>query len=201
MISFLLASIGLTLSPGPDIIYVFTQSMANGKKIAITIASGLVSGILIHTSIVAFGIGFLIQQNQNIFLLLKIFGCCYLLFLAFQVYKSQDEPLILTTDQTHKTHFEAFKKGFIMNVLNPKVTLFFLAFLPSFIPKNSKNMVFDTFVLGFIFMLQAIIVFSLVSILADKLADKWRESQNFNRVMKCVQIFVFISIAGLLWFT
>lgn len=196
---FLLASISLTLSPGPDIIYVLTQSMANGKQRGIAIALGLVSGIIVHTTLVAFGVALLIKQNDYLFVLLKLFGSIYLLFLGYQVYKSSSAIVIDVAEKTNKTFVSAFKKGFIMNVLNPKVTLFFLAFLPSFIPKNSQNIVFDTYVLGVIFMFQAIVIFVIVSFLADKLFKKWRNHQTFGVIMKYIQIIVFISLVLFLW--
>jgi threonine/homoserine/homoserine lactone efflux protein len=196
---FLIASITLTLSPGPDIIYVLVQSMANGRQRGMAIACGLVTGVLVHTSLVAFGVAILISQHEILYTLLKFFGSGYLLYLAFQVYNSETNIALVETQKSQKTFLEAFKKGFVMNVLNPKVTLFFLAFLPSFIPKHSENIILDTYVLGFLFMFQALIIFILVSILADKLFKKWRNHQTFGLFMKYIQIIVFISLALFLW--
>lgn len=199
--TFLIASIVLTLSPGPDIIYVLVQSMTNGKKRGMAIALGLVSGIIIHTTLVAFGVAVLIKQNEFLFILLKAFGTIYLINLAYQVYKS-DAKIELNLDvKSSSTFLEAYRTGFIMNVLNPKVTLFFLAFLPGFLPKDSSSIVLDTYFLGFLFMIQAIVIFGLVSFLANQLALKLRYHPVFNVVMKWVQIIVFLCIAGLLWFT
>lgn len=196
---FLLSSIALTISPGPDIVYVLTQSIANGKQRGIAIALGLVSGIIIHTSLVAFGVAFLISQHEFLLHLIKLFGSTYLLYLAYQVYKSEPLNTIDESMKSKKSFISAFKKGFIMNVLNPKVTLFFLAFLPTFIPKNSSNIIFETYQLGFIFMLQALVIFVLVSLLADKLSYKIRNNLVFNHIMKWVQIIVFVCLALFLW--
>lgn len=199
--TFLIASIVLTLSPGPDIIYVLVQSMANGKKRGMAIALGLVSGIIIHTTLVAFGVAILIKQHEFLLILLKAFGTFYLIFLAYQVYKSNAKVDLNIDAKSSSTFFEAFRTGFIMNVLNPKVTLFFLAFLPSFLPKDSSSVVLDTYFLGMLFMLQAIIIFGVVSLLADQLALKLRHHPVFNVIMKWAQVIVFLCIAGLLWFT
>jgi threonine/homoserine/homoserine lactone efflux protein len=88
LIAFLTASVLLTLSPGPDIIYVLVQGMSNGKKYGIITTLGLVSGIIIHTSLVAFGVSAVIKQSETLFLLIKILGAAYLFYLAWQVYKS-----------------------------------------------------------------------------------------------------------------
>jgi threonine/homoserine/homoserine lactone efflux protein len=82
---FLIASITLTLSPGPDIIYVLVQSMANGRQRGMAIAFGLVTGVLVHTSLVAFGVAILISQHEILYTLLKFFGSGYLLYLALKL--------------------------------------------------------------------------------------------------------------------
>ena len=131
LLPFLTASILLTLSPGPDIIYVLMQSICNGKKDGIITALGLVTGIIIHTSLVAFGISAIIKESETIFLIIKIAGAAYLLFLAYKIYKSDPEVSLDQEKVSSKSFFSLYKTGFIMNVLNPKVTIFFLAFFYS----------------------------------------------------------------------
>ena len=94
LFQFTLSSIILTLSPGPDIIYVLTQSISNGKRYGIITAFGLVSGIIVHTSLVYFGIALLIQKNPVLFDGLKYLGAGYLFYLAFQVYRSNPEQTV-----------------------------------------------------------------------------------------------------------
>ena len=127
LISFIGASMLLTIMPGPDIIYVLVQSATNGKKYGIATSLGLVSGIIVHTSLVAFGVSAIIKQSESIFFMIKLFGALYLLYLAYITYKSNDEVL-LNTKAEKKGLLKLFKQGFIMNVLNPKVSIFFLAF-------------------------------------------------------------------------
>ena len=91
LIPFLTASILLTFSPGPDIIYVLVRSIAYGAKQGVATAFGLVSGIIIHTSLVAFGVSAIIRQSDTTFLIIKILGALYLLYLAYQVYRSNPE--------------------------------------------------------------------------------------------------------------
>jgi threonine/homoserine/homoserine lactone efflux protein len=89
LIPFITASIILTISPGPDIIYVLVQSIANGRKAGIMTTLGLVSGILIHTSLVAFGVSAIIKESESFFLAIRIFGALYLFFLAFKVFSAE----------------------------------------------------------------------------------------------------------------
>lgn len=196
--TFLLASIALTLSPGPDILYVLTQSISNGKKYGITTAAGLVSGILVHTSLIALGVSAVIKQSELIFLAIKILGACYLLWIAYQVYKSPASIDLKSNDKKRKSLLALVQQGFIMNVLNPKVTLFFLAFFPGFIDEKLGNVTQQIYVLGFIFMLQAFVIFSLVSVLADRLTIFIRQNQKFADFLKWFQIIVFAVIAVLI---
>lgn len=195
LFQFTLSSIILTLSPGPDIIYVLTQSISNGKRYGIITAFGLVSGIIVHTSLVYFGIALLIQQNPVLFDGLKYLGAGYLFYLAFQVYRSNPEQTVNMQKQKGvKSDWALYLKGFVMNVINPKVSLFFLAFLPGFIKPELGNVGVQIFRLGAIFMVQAFLIFSMVSLLADKSTIFLRENQRFQPTMRILQIIVFIGL-------
>lgn len=191
---FLTASILLTLAPGPDIIYVLVQSISNGKKQGIFTSLGLVSGIIVHTSLVAFGISALIAASENLFFIIKLFGACYLFYLAFQVFKSDAKVAFSSEGVPNKTGWELFKQGFVMNVLNPKVTIFFLAFFPGFLWDSEGNTVYQFYLLGFLFMLQALLIFVTVSFLAGKISTYLKNHPNSGTVMKWTQILVFIGI-------
>ncbi len=195
VISFLLASIALTISPGPDNIYVLMQSISHGKKYGIATAFGLVLGIIIHTSLIAFGVSAIIQNSPKLFFAIKLVGAIYLLYLAYNVYKNSLEIDLNSGGIPKRTVGELIKQGFIMNVLNPKVTIFFLAFFPAFINTSAGNTKQQIFVLGFLFMLQAFIIFSTLSIVADKTTSFLRENKKFETILKWVQIIVFVGIA------
>lgn len=194
LIPFLTASILLTLAPGPDIIFVLVQGMSNGKRYGIITALGLVSGIVIHTSLVAFGISILITESEILFQIIKILGAAYLFYLAFQVSKMEVSTGFSTEVVPKKKLFSLYKQGFLMNVLNPKVAIFFLAFFPGFLWNPEGNIVLQFYTLGFIFMLQAFIIFSTVSILAGKIAIYLKKHQKSGIVFKWLQVVVFIGI-------
>jgi len=184
----------LTLMPGPDIIYVLVQSITNGKKYGIVTALGLVSGILIHTSLVAFGISAILKQSENLYFTIKLFGAFYLMYLAFQTYKSTDE-IFLDSKTTKKNLINLYKQGFIMNVLNPKVSIFFLAFFPGFLYSTTQNTIIQFYVLGTLFMLQALLIFSMVSMLSGYFASYLKNHPTFNTKLKWFKILIFIAIA------
>jgi len=196
LIQFLLSSMVLTISPGPDIIYVITQSISNGKKYGIYTSAGLVCGILIHTTLVYLGVSLLIRENPILFTGLKYLGAIYLLYLAYQVYRSDSNQQI-DFDQkvTKKSPSSLFVQGFVMNVLNPKVTLFFLAYFPGFIEPNKGQVALQTYELGLVFMIQAFLIFSILAVLADRFTAYIRKNRNFQPIIKWAQLLVFIGLA------
>ena len=133
LITFSLATFALAISPGPDNIFVMMQSMVHGKKYGLATVAGLMTGCIIHTTLVAFGISELIKQSEYIFFGIKLFGALYLFYLAYKVFRSDSNINLDQSEVSKKSVLELFKEGFLMNVLNPKVTIFFLAFFPGFL--------------------------------------------------------------------
>lgn len=199
LIPFLMASILLTLSPGPDIIYVLSQSLVGGYKKGVIIVLGLVSGIVIHTSLVAFGVSLIIKNSEILFWSIKIAGALYLLYLAYKVYSSPNPSFARDKSVNSTKSFLAdFKTGFIMNILNPKVTIFFLAFFPGFLWDTDKDLVMQFYILGGVFMLQAFVIFTLVALLSDKLSLILFKTSNSYRFLKWFQILTFVAISILI---
>lgn len=194
LLPFLLASIGLTISPGPDILFVLVQGIVNGRKHGVVTALGLVTGIIVHTSLVAFGVSALIRESETLFLLIKLLGALYLFYLAFTVYKSK-VSIDLSPEEVDKRSLSSlFRKGFLMNVLNPKVAIFFLAFFPGFLWEPEGNTIFQFYVLGFLFMIQAYVIFSLVASLAGKISGYLGKHPDSGEVFRWLQILVFAGI-------
>ncbi len=160
---FLTASILLTLAPGPDILYLLTKSLADGARAGIILACGLVSGIIFHTTLVMVGVAALIKNSETALLLLKIFGAAYLLFLAFGAFKSAragKKQLGIRNEKLGiKRPLQLYKRGVLMNVLNPKVLLFFLAFLPQFVNLNADGASLQILFLGVTFDVKSVVMF------------------------------------------
>lgn len=198
LFSFAIATSLLALSPGPDNIFVLTQSIVNGKKFGLATVFGLISGCLVHTTLLAFGVSAILKESENLFFAIKLFGAIYLLYLAYKVYKS-DATIILSNEQVaKKTTTQLFKQGFIMNVLNPKVSIFFLALFPGFLFSDTISTVLQFYVLGFIFMAVSLIIFSTIAILAGTISEKIKENKKIGFYLKWMQIVVFVVIAVLI---
>lgn len=198
LISFVLSTAALAISPGPDNIFVLTQSIVNGKKYGLATVLGLMTGCIIHTTLVAFGVSEIIKANDHLFFAIKLAGAVYLLYLAYMVYKSDAEIAFSTENVQKKSTLQLFKTGFWMNVLNPKVTIFFLAFFPQFLFSKTINTVYQFYVLGGLFIVVSFVIFSSVAILAGKISDLIKKNEKIGVFLKWLQIVVFIGIALLI---
>ncbi|MAC65749.1 MAG: lysine transporter LysE [Flavobacteriaceae bacterium] len=194
LIPFLTATMLLTLAPGPDIIYVLVQGMVNGKKHAIVTALGLVSGVVLHTTLVAFGVSAVIKQSETIYLIIKCLGAAYLFYLAYKVFQSNPDIAFSAEGIKQKSLFALYRQGFIMNVLNPKVTIFFLALFPGFLWDPEGSTVLQFYILGGVFMCQALLIFTLVAILAGNISKYLQKHRKSGVILKWTQIFAFIAI-------
>ncbi|NCT09211.1 MAG: LysE family translocator [Flavobacteriia bacterium] len=198
LISFVFATSILAISPGPDNIFVLTQSIVNGKKYGFATIFGLMTGCLIHTSLVAFGVSALIKENENLFFVLKLFGAIYLIYLAYKVFKSDTKIIFSTQNVSLKTTTQLFKTGFLMNVLNPKVTIFFLAFFSQFLFSHEISMILQFYILGLIFILVSFVIFGGIALLGGKVSTYLMHQNNIGLVIKWAQIVVFVGIALLI---
>lgn len=198
LISFVFATSALAISPGPDNIYVLMQSIVNGKKYGLATVAGLISGCLVHTTLVAFGVSAIIKENETLFFIIKLFGALYLLYLAYKVYKSDAKVSLGSQSIPKKSIPQLYKQGFIMNVLNPKVSIFFLAFFPGFLFSETMSTVTQFYVLGLLFMLVSFIIFSAIAILAGSISEYIKQHKNIGLYLKWLQIVVFVAIAILI---
>ena len=195
LISFVLAVSFLAISPGPDNIFVLMQSVVHGKKYGISTIAGLMSGCLVHTTFVAFGVSTIIKENNTIFLVIKLLGAIYLFFLSYSVFKGDATITMITHNIQKKTPFQLFKMGFMMNVLNPKVTIFFLALLPGFLFSNELSTVVQFYVLGGVFILVSFVIFSTIAYLGGSISERIQQNKQIEVWLKWMQIIVFIGIA------
>lgn len=194
LLTFVLATAALSISPGPDNIFVLIQSITNGKKYGIATVAGLMTGCLVHATLLAFGVSAIIKQNPNLFFVIKLFGAIYLFYLAFKVFKGSGDLEISNGDVAKKSLGALYKQGFIMNVLNPKVTIFFLAFFPGFLFSDSINIVIQFYVLAAIFIVVSFTIFSAIAILSGTISKYIRENKHLGKILKWLQIIVFVAI-------
>ncbi len=199
--TFMIASAALAISPGPDNIFVLMQSMANGKKYGLAVVAGLMSGCFVHTTLVAFGVSVLIKQSDVLFFMIKLLGALYLFFLAYKVFKS-DAAIQLSGETVEKKSLgQLYRQGFIMNVLNPKVSIFFLAFFPGFLFSDTLSNVWQFYVLGTLFVIVGTIVFGSIAILSGAISEYIKKNAKVGTVLKWLQIIVFIGIGIFILFS
>lgn len=200
IISFFLTSLALTIAPGPDIIYVLSTSLTKGKSYGIATAIGLSSGLLFHTALLAFGVSTLIVSIPWLFVAIKIFGTLYLLRIIYQLYKEPVTPITVNKiPNSKKNVFEQVQQGLIMNVLNPKIMLFFLSLFPTFLHPEWGNLKFQIFTLGSIFMLQALLVFSSMAVLSGYVSRFLLKNDYLRAYLNYFQIAVFIALIVFMW--
>ncbi len=193
LIYFIAASAALTFLPGPDIIFVLTQSISQGKIAGIATASGLCTGVLVHTTAAALGVSAIVYQSALAFTVLKYLGAAYLLYLAWQALREGDR--VLSSGPAQITDFRAlYKKGIFMNVLNPKVALFFLAFLPQFVNLEAGGVSTQMILLGIIFMVQALLIFSVISVFAGTIGNKILERPGIGKYINWGKAGIFTAI-------
>lgn len=176
IISFLGAAILLTVMPGPDILFVIAQSISQNAKAGIYTALGLCTGLLVHISAAIIGISAIIYSSATIFTIVKFAGAIYLLYLAICAFRAPSSAISLS-EKRAIAYSKLYKKGIIMNILNPKVSIFFLALLPQFVQGNT-HVPMQMLILGFTFLIQAFIIFSTVSILSSSIG-RWLAKSSF----------------------
>lgn len=226
-IYFLVSSVLLTIAPGPDNLYLLAKSISDGAKQGITLAAGLASGIIFHTTLVIVGVAAVIASTPVAFQLLKYLGAFYLFYLARQAYSAKPQPgkkmptkqsslntndsenngaktsdstapLHTTSNQSKASGFANFRKGLLMNILNPKVLLFFLAFLPQFINPAGADPGVQVAIMGLTFSLQAFVIFTIIALCAGKLGELFNKNENSQIIMNKIQGLVLLIIGGFL---
>ena len=185
---FLISSLALTLMPGPDILFVVNQSL-DKKKNGIITSLGLCTGLIFHTMFLVFGLSALIESNNDLITFLKYFGTIYLFYLAYLEIKSENK---VNTNLNSKL----FLRGLYMNLINPKVLIFFIAYFPNFLFSDTLKISNQFLLLGFVFIFQALLVFISVSLISNKLI-KYISMDAKNISLKYFKSLIFI-IIGLL---
>ncbi|PCI21248.1 MAG: threonine transporter RhtB [Piscirickettsiaceae bacterium] len=188
---FIVASLLLAISPGPDNLFVLTQSALYGKKAGILITLGLCTGLAIHITMVALGVAVVFQATWAL-TALKVFGASYLTYLAYITLTDEPSTVKHSPPLTGSAYY---KRGIIMCSTNPKVSLFFIAFLPQFIPTNTNSYISDVVILGSIFATIALLVFSGIAYAGGKLQKRLERSPRIQLSLNKIAAGVFFLLA------
>jgi RhtB (resistance to homoserine/threonine) family protein len=174
--TFLLAGILLNITPGNDTIFILTRSMAHGRKAGIMSVLGISTGSLIHTTMAAFGLSLIIAKSLLVFNTIKLAGAAYIIYMGFQMVTHRKQLNIRGSGTDGAVNYwQVYRDGVVTNVLNPKVALFFIAFLPQFIDPGFRQPVLSFLILGITFTITGLIWCVTLAVFASAIFVKLRE--------------------------
>lgn len=199
--AFTIASLILTLTPGPDMTLFVGRSLSQGRAAGLASLFGASTGVVIHTLLAAFGISALIQASPNGFLALKVVGALYLLWLAVQAIREVSSFSLEETKSSPKSLTSNWLTGIGINMLNPKIILFFITFLPQFISSEDPNATGKMIFLGFYFILIATSCCVMIVYAVDKFANALKQNPKVTRAIDYLFAGVFSAFAIRILFT
>ena len=199
LISFIFSCFALAISPGPDNIYLTTLTSMSGKIAGFSFLLGLITGCFIHTILLAFGLNEFVIKYDLFFEIIKYSGVFYLTYLSYETYKLEIFNFHLKKNNDKVSNY--FKRGVLMNLLNPKVFLFFTLFFPNFIYSEIYSFKLQIFSLGIIFIVVTFIVFGLIILFSNFIHKKFSSNNRFKIFAKYFNILVLLFIALLILFT
>jgi len=172
-ILFLSTSLLLAITPGPDNLYVLMQSARYNQRTGLFITLGLCTGLVLHSLAVAFGLSALIVASPLTFSTIKLAGAAYLAYLAWQAFQA-DALSLQDQDRSQPvlTYGQFYRQGIVMNITNPKIALFFLAFLPQFVDLAKDNVATQILQIGAMFIVVTLLVFSVIILLSARI-KRW----------------------------
>jgi threonine/homoserine/homoserine lactone efflux protein len=178
MTVYVLASLALIATPGQDMIYVITRSLAQGRLAGVASAVGVCIGILVHTALAALGVSAILHSSEALFFTLKIAGAAYLVYLGIRMLFAREAAMLHAADGNRRSLVALAWQGVLSNVTNPKIVLFFFAFLPQFVDSRSATPTRDLVFLGVLYALMALPVKVGVGLAAGSLSERARRSPN-----------------------
>lgn len=194
--TFLIAAIVLNLTPGADTMYILGRSVSQGKKAGVLSALGISTGSLVHCIIAAFGLSIIITKSIIAFSIIKYLGAAYLIFLGVKALATKPHKVIETEllDSTIASPVKIFVSGILTNILNPKVALFFLAFLPQFIDSSYVNNPAPFLILGLTFILTGTIWCLALALFSASLSASIRKNHKIKRWLNRITGGIFIGL-------
>lgn len=190
---FVASSIVLIVTPGPDLLYVIARGIAQGRATAVVASLGISLGLLVHTTLAAFGLSVLLSQSVVAFLVVKYAGAAYLLYLGARALLSRS-PLLLPEGMSPLRPGVAFRQGFLSNVLNPKAALFVQAFLPQFVVPGEGNTAGQVLLLGLLLIAMGLAFHLLVAAGAGRLGGWLRRQPRVSAWLRWLTGGTFIGL-------
>lgn len=179
---FFSAALALNLSPGPDLLYVLSRTFSGGRRIGVVAACGVCSGALVHVLFAALGISAILATSALAFTLVKYVGAAYLLYLGIQALRSAGSGAALEFKAGPRTTaWRAYRQGVLVDLLNPKAAIFFMAFLPQFVRPEHGAVPLQLLLLGVLVVLVAIIVECGLVLLAARARTALRNNRTLSQ--------------------
>jgi len=194
---FVAASLAVIVAPGPDNIYVLTRGIAQGRKVALASAWGMCSGLLFHTTLAAVGLSAILARSAGALSLVKYIGAAYLVYLGIRALLSREEfsPSAEKIFTVKLGNF--FLQGLTMNLLNPKVAVFFMAFLPQFVSPSvgtAGSAALRLVALGLVFALLSVVIFSAIALFSGVVGDRLSRNPRFATALQWSTAFVLVGL-------
>lgn len=194
ILTFMLASILLSYAPGPDNIFVLMQSAMHGRKAGFIVTLGLCSGLVVHTMAVTLGVAAIFQVSAVAFTALKVLGAFYLVYLAWLSFKAGAS--VLKEGKSEKlSNATLYKRGMFMSITNPKLAIFFMAFLPQFADPAQGSLSLQLLLLGGLFIVAGFVVMSSIAFLSGAISAWFKNSMVAQSVINKLAGVVFVGLA------
>lgn len=195
LISYFLTTLALAIAPGPDNLFILSQSAVHGFKGAFCVILGLCTSLVLQTILAAFGIGAIIMASETLFFILKLLGATYLLYLAIMCFVHLKSEL-KESKAISLSNKKLYIRGIFMNLTNPKVLIFFIAFVPQFITMTQTPLllIVNFVILGFLIILATLIVFSAIAYLASYL-HHFIYKKKVKIALSSVEALIFLALS------
>ena len=194
LISFAVASVALLVIPGPAVIYIVNRSVADGRQIGLAAVVGLELGTFMHVLAATVGLSAILATSENAFNVVKYLGASYLIFIGLRTLTRKPEAI--STSASSMTQSQAFRQGFIINMLNPKIALFFLSFLPQFIDPNISSNARQSLILGSVFVLCGFVIDGVYALTASSLREVLVKGKALPFIQQYVAGVVFVLLGA-----
>jgi threonine/homoserine/homoserine lactone efflux protein len=194
LISFAVASVALLVIPGPAVIYIVNRSVADGRQIGLAAVVGLELGTFMHVLAATVGLSAILATSENAFNVVKYLGASYLILIGLRTLTRKPEAI--STSASSMTQSQAFRQGFIINMLNPKIALFFLSFLPQFIDPNISSNARQSLILGSVFVLCGFVIDGIYALTASSLREVLVKGKALPFIQQYVAGVVFVLLGA-----
>jgi threonine/homoserine/homoserine lactone efflux protein len=194
LISFAVASVALLVIPGPAVIYIVNRSVADGRQIGLAAVVGLELGTFMHVLAATVGLSAILATSENAFNVVKYLGASYLVLIGLRTLTRKPEAI--STSASSMTQSQAFRQGFIINMLNPKIALFFLSFLPQFIDPNISSNAQQSLILGSVFVLCGFVIDGIYALTASSLREVLVKGKALPFIQQYVAGVVFVLLGA-----